>query len=60
MISWQSQLPPSSMRDVACYVYTLRGTTPANPKDPQGDIYIEELPEDKKSTEEQSTVALIK
>jgi len=60
MISWQSQLPPDAMRDVACYIYTLKGTTPANPKEPQGEIYIEEA-EDADSSEpevEDSTVAL--
>ncbi|MFC2125361.1 cbb3-type cytochrome c oxidase N-terminal domain-containing protein [Bacteroidota bacterium] len=66
MISWQSQLPPSAMRDVACYIYTLRGTTPANPKAPQGDIYIEEVPagpggepENSESIEEDSSVAMV-
>ena len=44
MISWQSQLPPAAMRDVACYIYTLSGTTPINPKEPQGELYNEEIP----------------
>lgn len=39
MISWQSQLSPTDMRDVASFILTLQGTTPANPKEPQGELY---------------------
>ena len=38
MITWQSLLNPTEIRDVACYIYTLEGTKPANPKEPQGEI----------------------
>lgn len=37
MISWQSQLSSSDMRDVSSFIFSLKGTTPANPKDPQGE-----------------------
>ena len=40
MISWKSQLPPPAMRDVSCYIMTLVGTTPAKPKEPQGNLYV--------------------
>ncbi len=36
MISWQSQLRPAEMQKVASYILTMRGTNPANPKEPQG------------------------
>ena len=39
MISWQSQLTPAQMQNVASYILTMQGTTPANPKEPQGDLY---------------------
>lgn len=39
MISWQDQLKPSEMQAVASYILTLQGTNPANPKEPQGDLY---------------------
>jgi len=43
MISWESQLSPSDMRDVASYILvSLQGTTPANPKAPQGELYVPE------------------
>jgi cytochrome c oxidase cbb3-type subunit 3 len=40
MISWKSQLKPSQMQQVASYILTFQGTTPADPKDPQGDLYV--------------------
>ena len=32
MLSWKSMLKPSEIQAVASYIYTLRGTTPPNPK----------------------------
>ena len=45
MISWQSKLTPSDMRDVSSYIMTFVGTTPQNPpppKAPEGEEYIPE------------------
>jgi len=42
MISWQSQLDPVTMQEVASYVLTLRGTNPPNQKAPEGDLYTYE------------------
>ncbi len=39
MISWRSQLRSSDMQRVASYILTLVGTTPSNPKDPEGELY---------------------
>ena len=39
MIAWKPQLKPAQMAQVASYVLSLQGTTPANPKEPQGDIW---------------------
>lgn len=41
MISWQTQLSPAQMRDVASYILTLHGITPANPKAPEGEKWVE-------------------
>jgi cytochrome c oxidase cbb3-type subunit 3 len=38
MLAWKNQLPPAELLAVSSYVGTLRGTTPANPKDPQGEL----------------------
>jgi cytochrome c oxidase cbb3-type subunit III len=37
MIAWKSQLSPGQIQEVSSYLLTLVGTTPANPKEPQGD-----------------------
>lgn len=42
MISWESQITPMEMQQISSYIITLKGTKPANPKAPQGIIYIEE------------------
>ncbi|MEM6628734.1 MAG: cbb3-type cytochrome c oxidase N-terminal domain-containing protein [Bacteroidota bacterium] len=41
MISWQEQLNPKQMQQVASFIKTLQGTTPATPKDPQGELFKE-------------------
>jgi cytochrome c oxidase cbb3-type subunit 3 len=52
MISWESQLRPVQMAQVSSYIQTLQGTTPANPKEPQGELYSpEEAPADTTNTE---------
>jgi cytochrome c oxidase cbb3-type subunit III len=40
MISWKNQLSPAQMQDVASYILTFQGTSPANPKAPEGELYI--------------------
>ncbi|MBC7653864.1 MAG: c-type cytochrome, partial [Oligoflexus sp.] len=37
MISWEKQMSPKQMAEVSNYVKSLKGTNPANPKEPQGD-----------------------
>jgi cytochrome c oxidase cbb3-type subunit 3 len=39
MISWQESLNPLQMQQVASYVLSLQGTTPAAPKEPQGSLW---------------------
>jgi cytochrome c oxidase cbb3-type subunit 3 len=45
MIPWQDQLSPEEMQQVSSYVLTLVGSTPANPKAPQGDLYEQKIEE---------------
>jgi len=45
MISWQSQLSPSDIHDVANFVLSLVGTTPKNPPAPKGPEGIEYKPD---------------
>ncbi len=37
MISWKTQITKDQILQVASYIMTLKGTTPPNPKAPQGD-----------------------
>ncbi|WP_373497074.1 cbb3-type cytochrome c oxidase N-terminal domain-containing protein [Aquiflexum sp.] len=39
MIPWQDQLSPEEMQNVSSYIQTLVGTTPLNPKAPEGEKY---------------------
>jgi len=45
MIAWQTQLGPNQMQEVASYVLSFHGTTPAAPKQPEGEIWVEEKTE---------------
>jgi len=46
MQSWAKTFTPKEMSQLASYIKTLRGTKPATPKAPQGDLYIEEAKTD--------------
>ena len=41
MVAWKQSLKPAEIAQVASYVLTMGGTTPANPKAPEGDIWID-------------------
>ncbi len=51
MIPWKTQLKPLEMAQVASYVLTLQGTTAADPKEAEGEIWI-----DPNATEETTEV----
>lgn len=63
MISWKDALSASEMQDVASYVLSMQGTTPAAPKDPEGDLYVPEAepaetePAEEAETSEEATAA---
>lgn len=42
MIAWKQTLRPQEIQQVASYVLSLQGTTPANPKEPEGEVWKEE------------------
>jgi cytochrome c oxidase cbb3-type subunit 3 len=42
MIAWKQSLKPSEMAQVASYVLSFEGTTPAEPKAAEGDIWVDE------------------
>jgi cytochrome c oxidase cbb3-type subunit 3 len=49
MIAWKQSLKPLEMAQVASYVLQFQGTTPANPKDAEGDIWVDENATDNKT-----------
>lgn len=55
MVAWKQSLKPSEIAQVASYVISLEGTIPANPKEPQGELWEDEtVGETKKPAEEES------
>ena len=45
MIAWKQSLKPVEMAQVSSYLLQFQGTTPAEPKVAEGDIWIEEIQE---------------
>lgn len=44
MVPWQDQLSPEQIQQVASFILTLQGTTPANPKEAEGERYVPNQP----------------
>lgn len=42
MVAWNKTLKPADIQKVSSYIISLQGTTPAKPKEPQGELYKEE------------------
>lgn len=42
MVAWKQTLKPVEIAQVSSYILTMQGTTPANPKAAEGDIWVEE------------------
>ncbi|MCK5701298.1 MAG: c-type cytochrome [Cyclobacteriaceae bacterium] len=53
MISWQTKLTPSDMRDVGSFIMMFKGTTPKNPPAPKGPEGEEYIPENQNQTGEE-------
>ncbi|WP_067037898.1 cbb3-type cytochrome c oxidase N-terminal domain-containing protein [Allomuricauda sp. CP2A] len=55
MVAWKQSLKPAEIAQVASYVITLGGTTPANPKEPEGEIWVDpNAPKDSNGTESET------
>jgi len=52
MIAWKASLKPAEMAQVASYLLQFQGTTPANPKDPEGEIWVDESAPSEEGTED--------
>ena len=55
MKSWEADFSPVQMAALANYVKSLHGTKPANPKEPQGDLFSEEGSNPSKNATNDST-----
>ncbi|WP_304516771.1 cbb3-type cytochrome c oxidase N-terminal domain-containing protein [Cecembia rubra] len=55
MIPWEDQLSPEEMQNVSSYILTLVGTTPANPKAPEGEKFESSAKEPLEATAEEET-----
>lgn len=42
MVAWKQSLKPLEIAQVSSYLLQFQGTTPANPKDAEGDIWVDE------------------
>lgn len=56
MIPWKDQLKPVEMQQVASFILSLKGTTPADPKEPQGEFLKPVIVPDGDSTDDTTTV----
>ena len=60
MVAWKSVLKPSEIAQVSSYLLGMQGTTPANPKAPEGDPWVDpDAPVNEISEEVDSTAAEI-
>lgn len=41
MVAWKTILKPAEMAQVSSYLLTFQGTVPANPKAPEGDVWVD-------------------
>lgn len=41
MVAWKTDLKPDEIAQVASYVLSLHGTTPADPKEPEGELWVD-------------------
>ncbi|NJW52335.1 cbb3-type cytochrome c oxidase N-terminal domain-containing protein [Salinimicrobium oceani] len=42
MVAWKSILKPAEIQQVSSYILSLQGSTPANPKEAEGELWIKE------------------
>jgi cytochrome c oxidase cbb3-type subunit 3 len=45
MRSWQEDLSPVQMAQIASFIKSIKGSNPPNAKEPQGELYTEEVPD---------------
>ena len=56
MVAWKNDLKPAEMAQVASYILTFQGTSPAEPKEAEGEIWTDPNAPEKAVSELQETV----
>jgi cytochrome c oxidase cbb3-type subunit 3 len=59
MKAWKDELSPVDIQIVISYIHTLQGTTPANPKAPDGVLVEDEVAASSDSTSVKDSVKVI-
>jgi cytochrome c oxidase cbb3-type subunit 3 len=59
MISWKSQLSAGDMAKVSSYILTLVGTNPPNQKEPQGELYQEQVETEAQDTTGSQAIGMV-
>ncbi|WP_035468562.1 cbb3-type cytochrome c oxidase N-terminal domain-containing protein [Algoriphagus mannitolivorans] len=59
MIPWQDQLSPEEMQQVSSFILSLKGTTPANPKEAQGELYSDSAADPAPAADSTAVIASI-
>jgi cytochrome c oxidase cbb3-type subunit 3 len=54
MVSWKATLKPVEIAQVASYLLNFQGTTPANPKGAEGDLWVDENAPEKEGSPDQT------
>jgi cytochrome c oxidase cbb3-type subunit 3 len=54
MVSWQAQLNPSQIQQLASFIKSIKGSNPDNAKEPQGDLWQDEETSETQPTTEES------
>ena len=55
MIAWKQSLKPSQIAQVSSYVLQFQGTTPAEPKVSEGDLWVDENAPEEESAPNDAT-----
>ena len=42
MVAWKGTLKPKEIQKVASYILSLQGSNPKDPKEPEGEIWVDE------------------
>lgn len=59
MVPWEDLLTPQEIQQVSSYILSLQGSSPVNPKEPQGDLYSPEAAPDLSPPAETDSTAVV-